>query len=438
MAGDQIVRLSGMIPSPFAFAILLTFVAGGVALAFGDLGPAALLDAWAAGDSGFWSFLGFGMQMTLILITGTVVAESPWMRRGLGLLAERPRNAVEATVMVALVAMGLSLLHWGLGLIAGAVLAREVGQTAPARGVRLHYPTLAAGGYAGILVWHGGLSGSAPLKMTNEADRVEVLGEALAARVAELPLSATVLSPRNLMVTALLLVVIPTVLAALVPSDPNNYVAPPTFPEEEEPTEVDGNPLDTGPWLVVPMVVLMGAWIASWLAKGGWQSLSPNALNFVFFAIGFALAGSPARYMALARKGAAASTGILVQFPVYAGIRGLLVASGVGAKLAAASLGSVTLSTFVLAGLLNLFVPSGGGQWGIQGPLAISAAVDQGVPVEHVVLAFAWGDQWTNAFQPFWALPLLGITGAKAGDLLACTVVVGLAAGLVMLFAVLM
>lgn len=430
------VRLAGLLPSPMAYAMILTMVALVAAIFVGELGPGALIDEWAAGSKGFWSFLGFGMQMTLILVTGTVVAESPLVQRALRRLATLPSGPRSATVLVALCGMLTALVHWGLGLIVGAVLAREIGRVSAREGRAVHYPSLAAAGYSGLLVWHGGLSGSAPLKVTQAKDLAEVLGPELAKQVGTLSLLETTFSPRNLLVTGGLLVVIPAVLVALIPRDPAHFIGPPADTQQQTSSTPEGSPLDRGPWLVVPFVALMLAWIGPWAASGGLTRLSPNALNFVFFALGLALAGSPAAYMQLAGRGASAATGILVQFPLYAGIRGILVASGLGAMLVSFGSGWLELSTFLSAGLLNLFIPSGGGQWGIQGPIAMAEAVEQGIEPARIVLAIAWGDQWTNAFQPFWALPLLGITGARAGDLLASTAVVGVAAGAVTLLGV--
>ena len=138
--------------------------------------------------------------------------------------------------------------------------------------------------------------------------------------------------------------------------------------------------------------------------------------------------------MRLAKQGAAACAGIIVQFPLYGGILGLLAAGGVIDRIAdvlPASEGALALTTFLSAGLVNLFVPSGGGQWTVQGPMVMQAAASVDADPGRIVMALAWGDQWTNLFQPFWALPLLGITGTKAGDLLGPTFVLGIAAGVV-------
>ncbi len=401
MTPDRLAAaLRSVIPDPLVIALLLTVVAlvaaSGAGLAAGAFDPMALVAAWVGGAvepgggrvGGLWSLLAFSMQMCLILVTGAIVAGTAPVRAALERLARVPRGARSAAALVAVAAMGLGLVHWGLGLIGGAVLAREVGRALHERGVSVHYPALAAGGYAGLCVWHGGLSGSAPLKVTTVRDLAEVLGPTLAARVGGIPLTETILSPRNLAVNAVLLVIVPLVLAWLVPS---------------------------------------------WRA-GGAAALTPDHLNLLFLAVGFVLAGSPARLMRLATSGATACAGILVQFPLYGGILGVLAAGGVIARVAGwLPTGAVGLSlaTFFGAGAINLFVPSGGGQWAVQGPIVVQAAVDAGVPPARVVLALAYGDQWTNLFQPFWALPLLGITGARAGDLLGHTAIVGIVVGIV-------
>jgi short-chain fatty acids transporter len=79
--------------------------------------------------------------------------------------------------------------------------------------------------------------------------------------------------------------------------------------------------------------------------------------------------------------------------------------------------------TFISAGIVNIFVPSGGGQWAVQGPIIIEAANQLNVSIPKSVMALAYGDQLTNMLQPFWALPLLGITGLKAKEILPYTLI---------------
>lgn len=158
-------------------------------------------------------------------------------------------------------------------------------------------------------------------------------------------------------------------------------------------------------------------------------------LNLAFLTVGLLLHGSVRRYQQALGDAVSGTTGILLQFPFYAGIMGVMHGTGLAAKFAAsvAGLGSAKLigvGIFLSAGALNLLVPSGGGQWAVQGPVALQAAAEAGFAPELAVMAVAYGDQWTNLLQPFWALPLLGITGVKARDLIGYTAVILIATGL--------
>ncbi len=454
MSLDGLARaLRGLIPDPFVIAIALTAVAFAGTAAWGAwtgaADPAGLVEAWVGGHvpadapagtrplGGVWSLLTFAMQMCLILVTGYAVAGTRPVRAVLERLAAMPGDTRGGVVLVGAVAMALALVNWGLGLIGGALLAREVGRSLHARGRPVHHPLLAAAGYTGLAVWHGGLSGSAPLKVTSGASLDEVLGGALSARLDVLPLTETLLSPRNLVVTPLAVGVLLLGLVALVPRDPARMIPPPpevrapeTAPEEQAPGPAGW--LETSPVVSALVVLLVLAWAVPWALDGGFLSLSPDSMNLLFLALGLALAGGPAAYMRLARRGAAACAGIIVQFPLYGGILGILAAGGVIDALAAVlptSAWGLSLTTFLSAGLLNVFVPSGGGQWSVQGPLVMQAAVTHGIDPGRVVMALSWGDQWTNLFQPFWALPLLGITGTRAGDLLGSTLILGVLVG---------
>ena len=203
-------------PDPFLFAVLLTFLTFGLGVVATPAGPGEMLDHWL-GPKGFWRLLSFSMQMCMILVTGHALASAPAVRRLINRLADVPRGSASAAALTALVAGVAALFNWGLGLIVGALLAREVGLRARARSIRVHYPLVVAAGYSGLLVWHGGLSGSAPLKVTSEAALKEVVGGKLAAEVGAIPLTETLLSPLNLMVGVALLIVIPLAFALLAP-----------------------------------------------------------------------------------------------------------------------------------------------------------------------------------------------------------------------------
>lgn len=424
------------VPDPFVLALLLTLLTFVAALVFTRFDVTGVLYAWVdgkGGGKGFWNLLAFGMQMCLILVTGHAFAASPPMRRVLDLVAAAGRTPARAVVVVALGAMLLAYFNWGLGLIGGALLAREVGQRARERGVLVHYPLLVAAGYSGLMVWHGGLSGSAPLKVTLPKDLKEILGDSLASQVAPMPLGQTIGSFGNLLGNAVLLVLVPLALVRMLPSDPKARVAAP----ERESAELAESPAPE-PTLASRLersrVVGLGFALVGLvtgvllLKRQGVANLDPNLLNFVFLFGGLALHGSALSYANAIGEAAKGCAGVILQFPFYAGIMGMLQGTGLLAAAAGAMarVGPEALPavSFYSAGLVNLFVPSGGGQWAVQGPVVLEAAVRSGVSPARMVMALAYGDQWTNMLQPFWALPLLAITGAKARDIIGYTAVI--------------
>lgn len=427
-----------VVPDPFVVAIALTVGAMAIAWGLGDLpgsdGPGARAAAVvAAYGDGLWGLLAFAMQITVMLVLGHVVAEAPAIRRGLAGLA---RAAPAPRALVAYVALGatlLGLVNWSLALIGGALLAREAGRVAAARGWRIHYPLLCAAGYAGLMVWHGGLSGSAPLKVTRAGDLVEVLGPELAARIGPLGLERTLLSPLNAWVSGGLVVLGAAFFAWLLPRED---------PDPRPPPDLD----DPGPRAVVPdpgggeglvdrlersrvalwaLALPLFAVCAHRIATRGVARLDIDTVNAALWAVGLALHGRPHVFLAACDRGIRSCAGVVVQFPLYAGLMGLMNGAGLSAALsgavAQAGADAVAIVAFLSAGLVNLFVPSGGGQWAVQGPILMRAALDTGVPPERLLLALAYGDQWTNMVQPFWALPLLAITGVRARDIVGYT-----------------
>ncbi len=423
-----------VVPDPFAIAVALVVVVGIVALAFGRAPLDVVRDF--AGAAGLWKLLVFTMQMCTMLVLGTALAEAPAVQRGIVravALARSPRMLVAVT---AFVAIALSLLNWSLGLVGGALLAREAGRAAVARGWKLHYPILCAAGYTGLMTWHGGLSGSAPLKVATEAGMVEVLGPTLAAAAGgPIALSQTIFGPLNLFVSGGLLLLGPLVLAAMTPregEDPEP-AAPPAdriqdaAAQDEAPPTSTIERLERSPVVTWALSLVMALAIGAWLADRGIAQLGFDEVNLLLWCAALVLHGRPDRFVAACEKGVRGCTGIILQFPLYGGIMGMMNGAGISTALsqsfAGAGAGAFAVLTFVAAGLLNLFVPSGGGQWAVQGPILVEAALKIGVDLPTVVMAMAYGDQWTNMLQPFWALPLLAITGVRARDIIGYTTI---------------
>lgn len=418
-------------PDPFVLAVALTFVVFGLAMLVQGTSPVEIVRAWQ-GDAGFWSLLAFSMQMVLILVTGHALASTRPVRALIHRLAGIPQTGAQAAALVAFVSIAAALINWGLGLIVGALLARDMGRACRERGIHAHYPLLVAAGYSGLMCWHGGLSGTAPLEMTTGTDVERFLGTELAARVDPVPFTDTVLGLGNLVTSGGLLVLVPALCFLLAPKngesaegidafDVDDERAPVEKPAATVPDKIGRSPLTL--ILVVPALVYA---VVLFFVDVGVGALNPNAINLIFLTLGLVLHGSLHRYANAIGDAARHSAGIILQFPFYAGIMGVMRTTGLAATIAEsmASLAPAklyTAMTFLSAGVVNLFVPSGGGQWAVQGPIAVSAAQDLGIPVEQVVMAVAYGDQWTNMLQPFWALPLLAITGIEAKDILGYT-----------------
>ncbi|MEO1716012.1 MAG: TIGR00366 family protein [Planctomycetota bacterium] len=424
-------------PDPFVIAVLLTGVTFAAALVCTESSAGDLVSAWSSPTDGIWKFLGFAMQMCLILVTGHALAASKPVAGLLAQLASLPKSGKQGAALVAFVAATLGTLNWGLGLIAGALLARDVGRSLARRQIPHHYPVLVAAGYMGLMIWHGGFSGTAPLKVSTDAEIADVLpvGVSLDA----IPIDQTILSPMNLIITGGLIAIATVLFPLLMPKTGT----PATLPDEDASHEPEpGKPLiprllEDTPIVNWLLVILIGAWAVGYYFPGsgepsGLRSLTPNTVNLTMLMLGLILHGSPRSYIAAVEDGARGCAGIIIQFPLYAGIMGTMHTSGLTAQIANAVSSNATESTLPVftclsAGLINLFVPSGGGQWGVQGPIVVESAIAAGVPVPKAVMALAYGDQLTNMLQPFWALPLLAITKAKARDIVGYTALVMLA-----------
>jgi short-chain fatty acids transporter len=431
---------SRWVPDPFVLAIFLTaFVAAAGALYMWSSGADAIAGPLALGWYGDFAkpgLLAFALQMCLILVTGHAMAVSPPVQRLIAVIARLPSSAAASTALVAFVACVSAFVHWGLGAIVGALLAREIGRHAKGSGTRLHYPLLGAAAYAGMAVWHGGLSGSAPLKVAECAgnsacDYSQWLGD--------VTLSHLLWGPLNLTVAGLLLVGIPLLFVFLTPKDEADYIPPPEL--QDVPEDVDQ---DTHDGLVERLqnspvsgrvIGGIGLTLVAWGLLGPLK-LDLNSVNLIFFSAAIALQGNLSKLVRSFADGARGAGAIIVQFPLYFGILGLMKASNlVGAVsdffIEHSTETSFPLLTFLSAGLVNLFVPSGGGQWAIQSEILLKSGDAIGVDPVVSVMAFSYGDAWTNMLQPFWALPLLAIMGLKAKDIIGYTAMIFLFMGIV-------
>ena len=436
--GERLAKVFRTItPDPFVLAIGLTVVTGLLALILRPVSVTGVIEAW---HGGLWALLRFSMQMCLVLVTGHALASAPIVRKVIDRLVGLPKSAGGAGALVSFIAILTSLFNWGLGLIVGALLARQMGKRCAEKKMSVHYPLLAAAGYTGLMTWHGGLSGSAPLKVTTEKDLVELLGADLAKTIEPVSTFDTIFSGMNLFVSGGLLILVPLLIFFMMPKAEDSQTiaqfkdAQAFEVEAEEAATNLSEKIEqsriTSILLLAPMLIALYLYYSA----NGLKKLNPDIINLSLLFLGILLHGSPKAYVRAVNRAVVGCAGIILQFPLYAGIMGIMKTTGLASLFAswAAGLGSATaysVVTFFIAGLINFFVPSGGGQWAVQGPIAVQAATELQIPLAKAVMAVAYGDQWSNMLQPFWALPLLGITGVKARDIIGYTAAIMIIAG---------
>ncbi len=425
------------LPEPFIFAIVLTFLAAIIAMPVCHQTPLEVVVNWGGG---VWNLLAFAMQMALVLVCGSALAAAPVVKRGIGALARVPKNPPAAIALVTVVSALACWLNWGFGLIVGVIFAKEIARQL--QGV--DYRLLIASAYSGFVVWHAGLSGSIPLTMATP-------GEALTkatngALTSPVPVSETILDPHNIVMVLLVMVAITVANTLMHPKKGAVTVDASLLEEEpikatktvEEPTPAQK--LEQSPvlsWLIALMFIVY--LVVKLGFRGG--SLDLGAVIMIFLSLGLLLHGTPVAYVHAFGKAASGASGIILQFPFYAGIMGIITgvgASGIcmGTVLADACINISTpvtypLLTFICAAVLNLFVPSGGGHWAIQAPIMFTAGADLGVDPGLTGTAIAWGDAWTNLIQPFWALPALAIAKLSAKDIMGFCLIDLLISGLI-------
>ncbi|QSX05763.1 short-chain fatty acid transporter [Sedimentibacter sp. zth1] len=433
--------MNKFLPDPFIFAIILTIVVFVAGIIFTGQGPLAMLLNWAGG---FWGLLAFSMQMALVLVLGNTMAKANVFQNLLKKIASRAKTPGRAIMLTAVVSIICCWINWGFGLVIGALLAKEMAKQV--KGV--DYRLLIATAYSGFVVWHGGMSGSIPLNIstvTTLADGSTVVANTGGALTEAISTSMTIFSPMSLVISGLLVIGIPFVCRAMMPDKEHTIeVDPALLVEEKEKVYEIKTPADKIEhskilWLIT--VAFGVVFILYNISKNGLNSLNLNFVNFIFLFVGMILHGNIRKYIDAFIDSTKGCSGVLLQFPFYAGIQGMMTGAAIGGVSLAAVISNAFVSiantttfplfTFLSAGIVNFFVPSGGGQWAVQGPIMMPAALKIGVSPAKTAMAIAWGDAWTNMIQPFWALPALGIAGLSAKDIMGYCVITLLFSGVI-------
>jgi short-chain fatty acids transporter len=417
-AGSRIADIcEHWFPDAFVFAlaaIVLVFIGG----MFAGVTPVTMATEFG---NGFWSLVNFTMQMAMVIIGGFVVASSPPVARLTRRLASIPKTARGAVAFVAAFAMLSSLLSWGLSLVFTGLLVREI-----VKRIDVDYRAIGAAAYLGLgSVWALGLSSSAALLQATKSS----IPASLLPITGVIPLTQTIFLPQSMTMAAVLVIVSVIVAYVSAPREGEARTAKMMgieFRDDDvaQPAAITpAERFENSPILNIVIVLLM-FWflITQFRDKGGIAALDLNNFNFFFLAAGLLLHWRPRSFLRAVTKSVPATAGVLIQFPFYGGIFGMISKTPIAAQLAHAFVSVTTKTTFpivvaIYSAILGMFVPSGGGKWIVEAPYVMAAARQWGEHLGWTVQIYNAAEALPNLINPFWMLPLMGILGVRARDL---------------------
>lgn len=430
LTGLTVRYVERLMPDPYLFAVLLTLiVAGLVAALVRGASADGMLAAWYAGVWGPQNIFTFAFQMVLILVTGYTLAEAPVLKRAIIHVAAMPRSQVQGALLCFTVSAVLSLLNWGLGLVAGALVARQVARRFPDS----HFGYLIAAAFMGFIVWTQGLSSSIALANTDAASPINVIHKIAGFTV---PLSQTIFQPYSWLSA---IVVLGVLALAVWRMEPSESLTPDAAVFDDEQVVETPAGKTFAEWLEnqwILNVALFGAGITYFVASG--FALNISSMIMLFTITSALLHRTPIRFIRAFTGAAKVAGPLLLQYPLYGGLVGLLAYQGAEGStplqtlLAQALVNGATeytlpFLTFIGSVVISLFVPSGGGHWAVQGPIAVDSAlaIGQQSPayLGLVSMAVAVGEGVANMIQPFWLLPLLAIAKLNVRQVMGFTIV---------------
>ena len=445
ISGGAAAFMQKFLPDAFLFAVVLTVIVFVFGMIATGQGPLAMLNHWG---KGVWGLLAFSMQMVLVLVTGHVLALAPPFKKLLVKLAGIPKTPFQGIALVTIVSFVACILNWGFGLVIGAIYAKEIAKKL--RGI--DYRLLIASAYAGFVWWHAGFSGSIPLSISTQPAAGAAIANTGGTMTQAAAITQTLFSPTNLFIVLVSLIVLPIVTTMMHPKNEEDVISidPSLLAEEETPkvtkeqiaAMTPAEKLENLPYINLALGAMGVVYIVLYFSGLASFNLDLNIVNFIFLVAGVLLHWTPRSLLNAVGEAAKGAGGIVLQFPLYAGIQAMMVGVNVetGVSLAKvistffvniSTVKTLPFFTFLSAGIVNFFVPSGGGQWAVQGPVMLPAAQDLGVDLPKVAMAIAYGDSWTNMIQPFWALPALGIAKLGARDIMGYTLIVLVVTGII-------
>jgi short-chain fatty acids transporter len=409
-------------PDPYIFAVALTVITALLAACLAPKGSVpVILSSWY---TGIFQILAFAFQMVLILVTGYALSNSRPIRFVLDWLASKPKTPRTAIVLMILVVMVTSFINWGCGLVVAGLLAREIAKRIP-----IDFGWLVAGAYSGWIVWASGFSSSIALSQATPGSSLNLV-QKLTGQV--LPLGDMLFAPFNLVPVIAVAILFPVLYCAIVPAPGDTVAADPEKLRTEDLVAKPDRPQTMADhlehaWILTLLLVAAGAGalILSWSKTG--VSLDLNSIIFLFLLAGLLLHWTPINYVRAVNQAARVTGPLILQYPLYGGIMGIMTGTGLADVIAKAFVSFSNAHTlpfwnYIASLIISLFIPSGGGHWAVQGPFTVPAAAQLHASQAATAMGVAMGEQVANMIQPFWALPVLAIAGISLRRVMGFTV----------------
>ena len=421
-------------PDAFIFVVVLSVLTFILALVNTDSTPIAILEAWGNGLPKLFTFTA---QITIIMITAHALAHTNPVEKILSKIGSYPNSQIQAYALVTFISGIASLLAWSFGLIVGGIISKFVAIGCSKKKISIHYPLLVASAYSGYVIWHMGYSSSAALFVSSE-------GHSLQDKIGIIPVTETIFTNFNITLAFITLIIITIVNPLMRPTRKIEIKEINTNIFNINQKKTDSLSIKSKNRTLAQILennrlisTFAGAsllfFIFYFFLKKGF-SLDLNIVSWSFLGLGLILSSSSIHYVKLVNNAAITVGPIILQYPFYAGIMGIMTDTGLINILAnkiseISSAETLGFYSFLSGGLVNMFIPSGGGQWAVQGPVMIEAAENLKVEPFIIVLGVAYGDQWTNMIQPFWTIPLLAIAGLHMRQIMGYTFVIFLVTG---------
>lgn len=429
-AGMFVYLFERVMPDAFVLAIALTAVVAACAWLFAPHGtPDVILTSWY---QGIFGILSFALQMILILVTGHAMAHAAPVQAGLRRLSALAKTPNQAMLIAFYTAAAAAWVNWGFGLVIGAVLSREL-----AKRIRMDYAWLVAAGYSGYLIWASGLSGSINLAQASPGNPLNIV-EKLTGKV--LPFAETAFATFNIVPTVIVVLLLPLVFMVIRPAERDIKVFMPADEDEIRPQALPADAPFARRAEYSPLgsvfLVVFGLGYLGVVWSRGQLSLDANTVIFIFLLAGLALHFRPIRYITAVRVAVRHVGSMVLQYPIYGGIMGMMAATGLAGQISrffvsAASQHTLPVLSFICSLLITFVVPSGGGHWAVQGPFTIPAAIALHASIPATTMAVGMGEQVSNMLQPFWLLPAVSIAGIGIQRVMGFTIVTFVVAAIV-------